>query len=93
MVERHASRPLNVSLGGRRYRAKAGDTVDVDPRDVRRLVAFGVDDLPDVEESDDRPLEDRTVPELRALAAARDVEVPSTARKAELLEALATDPQ
>jgi hypothetical protein len=88
MVTRYASRPLNVSIGGRRYRAKPGETVDADPRDVARLARFGVEERPDDEESD-RPLEDRTVPELRHLADRLGVEIDSKARRAELLEALA----
>jgi hypothetical protein len=82
-----ATQARDVRIGGRRYRAAAGEEVDVLPRDVERLRPFGFEPVDeDVEESTD--LEDANLGELRELAKEAEIEGRSKMTREELLEAL-----
>lgn len=85
-----ATVPRDVSIGGRRYQADAGDTVDAAPQDVGRLETFGFELVAEESSGEPTDLEDLPIGELRKLATERDLEGRSSMTKAELVSALST---
>ncbi len=83
-----AREPRDLSIGGRRYQAAAGDTVDAAPQDVGRLETFGFELVAEESSGEPTDLESRTIGELRELAADREIEGRSSMTKAELVSAL-----
>lgn len=77
-----------VRIGASIYDVEAGDVVDVDPRHVDRLSAFGFRPVDGSEESDPQDLEEAPMSALRELATRAEIEGRSRMNREELLEAL-----
>ncbi len=78
----------DLSIGGRRYKAAAGETVDAAPQDAGRLETFGFELVAEESSGEPTDLEDLPIGELPELAADRDLEGRSSMTKAELVSAL-----